>query len=216
LRSSPWLGTLSRIVKLFYTSTSPFVRKCLVVAHEVGLADRVSTETLRPSPLAPSEALTKVNPLNKIPALVTDDGSVLYDSHVICEYLAHLAGSDAILPPAGPARWTTLRRHALADGVLEAAVLVFYERLNRPSELWWQPWLDGQCTKALQGLDALEAEADALGDGFDLGHIAVAATLGWLEFRDVLGDIRSTRPKLFRWYDRVLRRPSMQATLPHA
>lgn len=203
-------------VKLFYTSTSPFVRKCLVVAHELGLAARIDTEMLRPSPLEPSPVLTRVNPLNKIPALVTDEGCVLYDSHVICEYLAHLAGGDAIVPPPGPARWTTLRRHALADGILEAAVLVFYERLNRPSELWWQPWLDGQRTKALQGLDALEAEATELGDGFDLGHIAAAATLGWLEFRDVLGDIRSPRPRLFAWYDRVLARPSMQATLPRA
>ncbi|MBM4358245.1 MAG: glutathione S-transferase N-terminal domain-containing protein [Deltaproteobacteria bacterium] len=203
-------------MKLFYTSTSPFVRKCLVVAHEVGVAARIETETLRPSPLEPSATLTALNPLNKIPALVTDDGGVLYDSAVICEYLAHLAADATVIPPPGPGRWTTLRRHALADGILEASVLVFYEQLNRPKELWWQPWLDGQRTKALQGLDALEAEARSFGDNFDLGHIAVASTLGWLEFRNVLGELRAARPALFSWYDRVLARPSMQATLPRA
>jgi glutathione S-transferase len=203
-------------MKLFYTSTSPFVRKCLVVAHEVGLADRIETETLRPSPLERNATLSAVNPLNKIPALVTDDGGVLYDSAVIAEYLAHLAGNVSILPPPGPARWTTMRRHALADGILEAGVLVFYEQLNRPKELWWQPWLDGQRAKALQGLDALEAEAGSFGDSFDLGHIAIASTLGWLEFRNVLGDLRATRPTLFAWYDGVGARPSMQATVPRA
>ena len=186
------------------------------MAHEVGLAERIELETLRPSPLEPNATLSALNPLNKIPALVADDGSVIYDSHVIVEYLAHLGGNATIVPPPGPDRWTTLRRHALADGVLEAAVLVFYEQVNRPKELWWQPWLDGQRKKALLGLDALESEAATFGEAFDLGQIAIACTLGWLEFRHVLGDLRATRPALFRWYDRVLARPSMQATLPRA
>lgn len=203
-------------MKLFHTTTSPFVRKCLVVAHELGLADRIETVNLRPSPLALDPNLSAINPLNKIPALVCDDDTVLYDSAVICEFLTDLAGDERIIPPAGAARWNTLRRHALADGLLEAAVLVFYERLNRPKELWWQPWLDGQRDKALQALDALEREAPTFDNTFDLGHIATAATLGWLEFRDVLGDVRTPRPKLFGWYDLVSTRPSMLATTPRS
>ncbi len=201
-------------VKLFYTPTSPFVRKCLVVAHELGLHERIETETLRPSPTEVNPTLSAVNPLNKIPALVTDDGLVLYDSPVICEYLASLVPGQAVLPESGAVRFTALRRQALADGILDASVLVFYERLNRPTALWWDAWLVGQTQKALQGLDALEAEAATFGNAVDVGLITVASALGWLEYREVLGNIRESRPTLFAWYDRFATRPSMQATRP--
>ncbi len=202
-------------MKLYYTATSPFVRKVLVCAHELGLAARIETVALRPNPLQSDPTLSAENPLNKIPALVTDEGS-LYDSPVICEYLTSLVPTQTLLPASGPARWSTLRVQALCDGILDAGILVFYERQQRPRELWWPAWLDGQAQKALQGLDALEREAGAFGDAPDLGQIAAGAALGWLEFRNVLGDLRSTRPALFRWYDRFGARPSMQATEPHA
>lgn len=203
-------------MKLFYTPTSPFVRKVLVVAHELGLADRIETELLRPSPTEVNATLSAINPLNKIPALIDDAGDVHFDSPVICEYLESLAIDRRVVPAAGAARWRALRSQALCDGVLDAAVLCFYERLNRPKELWWEPWLDGQRTKALQGLDALEREAATFGSTPDIGQIAAAVTLGWLEFRNVLGDIRGGRPTLFAWYDRFAQRPSMVATRPHA
>src|SRR5580765_5387118 len=106
-------------MKLYATNTSAFVRKVLVAAHELGLADRIEPVTLRPSPLKADPELSRKNPLNKIPALVLDDGTALYDSAVICEYLDSLALGSAprLVPASGPARFRVLRLQALADGV---------------------------------------------------------------------------------------------------
>jgi len=203
-------------MKLYSTPTSPFVRKVLVAAHELGLADRIETELLRPSPTAADPRLSRDNPLSKIPALVLDDGASLYDSPVICEYLDALAGGGVLVPAAGPGRWDVLRTQALADGILDAAILVFYERQFRPAELHWDAWLAGQTQKALQGLDALEAQAAGFSAAPDVGQIASACALGWLEFRAPFGDVRAGRPALTAWFERFSSRPSMAATAPHA
>ncbi len=203
-------------MKLIHTGTSPYVRKVMVAAHELGLAGRIETTFLRPNPTRPDPELSKLNPLSKIPALVTDEGRVVYDSRVICEYLQSLAGAEAqkLTPPSGPERWEVLRRAALCDGILEAAILVFYERDQRPKELHWEPWISGQESKARQGLDALEAEVDTLSGDVDLAHIGVGVTVGWLLFRKHLGDVLATRPRLAAWYARFSERPSMLATVP--
>jgi glutathione S-transferase len=202
-------------VKLYATTTSPFVRKVLVVAHERGLFDRIQQVTLRPSPLRADPDLSLANPLNKIPALVLDDGSTLFDSGVICEYLDTLGGESQLVPSSGPERWRVLSLHALADGVIEAGVLVFYERAQRPEDRRWQPWVDGQMQKVRQGLDALDrAAAGFPAGGIDLGRIGAAAAIGWLQFRgvtDPLGD----RPALARWFSAFSERPSLRATVPH-
>jgi glutathione S-transferase len=147
--------------------------------------------------------------------LVLDDGTSLYDSHVIVEYLDSI-GPEAkrLIPASGPDRFRVLRREALCDGILEAAILVFYERQSRPKELHWNDWLLGQTQKALQGLDALDQEAASFGRNVDLGLISAGVTLGWLEFRGVLGDLRPKRQRLFDWYDVFRQRPSMLATVP--
>ena len=201
-------------MKLYHTPTSPFVRRVMVTAHELGLADGITTELLRPSPMSPSAELSRHNPLSKIPALVLDDGTTLYDSTVICDYLDAQAG-HRLIPAAGPERWTVLRRAALGSGILDAGVLVFYERTQRPAELHWESWIDGQTKKVLQGLDALEHEdlGDASG-AIDLGHITIGCAIGWLEFRGAVGPVREGRPKLFAWYDTFAQRPSMVATKP--
>lgn len=204
-------------MKLYYTPTSPFVRKVLVAARELGLGDRIETELLRPTPTKADATLSKANPLNKIPALIIEDGSALYDSPVICEYLCALAGDTTVLPASGAARFRVLRLQALCDGILDAGILHFYERMHRPKELWWDAWLEGQREKALQGLDALEREASSFSnDAVDLAQIAAGATIGWLEFRDVFGDIRSGRPTLSQWYAAFSERDSMKSTAPHA
>ncbi len=200
-------------MKLYYSPTSPFVRKVMVVAHETGLIDRIEPTTLRPQPLEPDPVLSKENPLSKIPVLVTGDGP-LFDSPVICEYLDTLHSGRKLVAPSGPERFRTLRTQALCDGILESAVIVFYEKRDRPKELQWAPWIDGQTKKATQGLDALEEEAARFEDKVDLGQISAGVTLGWLEFRKAIGDVRTSRPKLFAWYDRFRQRPSMQATEP--
>jgi glutathione S-transferase len=200
-------------MKLYYTPTSPFVRKVILVAHEKGIADRLETTFLRPSPTKADAVLSKDNPLSKIPALVLPDGTTLYDSAVICEYLDSLADSPRLLP-GGEARWRVLRLQALTDGILEAGVAVFYERTMRPTELVWDAWVTGQTEKALQGLDAIERCVSSFPREVDLGHLCVGATIGWLEFRGHLGGIRAGREKLFAWYDSFRERPSMRATEP--
>lgn len=208
-------------LKLYYTPTSPFVRKVMVCAHELGLADRIETTFLRPTPVKTDAVLSKENPLSKIPTLILEDGSSLYDSSVICEYLDSIApGGPKMIPASGPERFRVLRVHALCDGILEAAVQVFYERQHRPKELQYEPWLSGQTEKANQGLDALEREVGSSSSAVDLGQVAAGVTIGWLEFRNVLGDLRGdlrpNRPDLFAWYDAFRARPSMRDTAPHA
>ncbi len=201
-------------MKLFYTTTSPFVRKVLVSAHELGIADDIELVTLRPSPTKADATLSASNPLNKIPALVLDDGTSLYDSPVICEYLDTLAPERALTPASGTERFRVLRVQALCDGILDAAILVFYERLNRPEELWWKEWQAGQTEKASQGLDALEHEVATFGDVTDLADICAGITIGWLQFRNPFGDVLASRPALREWYARFSQRTSMKLTEP--
>ncbi len=203
-------------MRLYHTPTSPFVRKVMLVAHEVGLISKIETIFLRPTPLKADATLSKDNPLSKIPALILDDGTALFDSAVICEYLDSLHTGRKLIPASGAQRWQVLKVQALADGIVEAGILTFYEESMRPKELQWEAWLQGQSEKARQALDALDQTAASFGPEIDLGQISAAATIGWLEFRNRFGDIRAGRSKLFAWYDEFQRRPSMIATAPHA
>jgi glutathione S-transferase len=124
-------------LKLYYSATSPFVRKCLVSAHELGLRERIELLPAAPHPVNRDRALVVYNPLGKVPTLVTDEDAVLYDSRVICEYLNAL-GDGHLMPREIAARWTIYRDEALADGILEAAVLVRYETFARPEPLRWR------------------------------------------------------------------------------
>jgi glutathione S-transferase len=205
-------------MKLYSSTTSPYARKVTVFAHETGLASRIELSPLRPLATKTDAVLSQSNPLSKIPTLILDDGTALYDSPVCCEYLDSLHGGARIIPAEGPARWEALRLQALCDGILDAAVLVFYEHTFRPKELHWAPWLDGQAEKARQGLDALEAAVktfgrDPLGTA-TLPQMCAGVTLGWLEFRNVLGDIRTGRAALFAWYETFRTRASMATTAP--
>ena len=140
-------------MKLRHAALSPFVRKVMVAAHELALAGRIELDPTNVSPTRTNQTLARENPLMKVPSFVTDDGLVLFDSPVICEYLDSLAGGGMLFPAAGPERWTALRRQALGDGILDALVLVRYESL-RPEAKRWSGWTDGQTTKAHQGLAA--------------------------------------------------------------
>jgi glutathione S-transferase len=202
-------------MKLYFTTTSPFVRKVLLTAHERGLAGDIELVTLRPSPLETNAELSRANPLNKIPALVLADGTCLFDSPVICEYLDGLGAAPRLIPASGAERWRVLRLQALADGVLEAGIQAFYEGMFRPEDRRWQPWVDGQLQKVRQGLDAIDAESARFGDAVDLGMITAAAAVAWLRFRDVVDPLEG-RASLARWYAAFAERPSMRATAPRA
>jgi glutathione S-transferase len=201
-------------LKLFYHPSSPYVRKVLVLAGETGLYERMTMVPVTFTPVNPNPQVARINPLNKVPALITDDGEALYDSRVICEYLDSLHPRPKMIPAAGERRWKVLRLQALADGLLDAAALCRYERNVRPPEKQWDRWIAGQTTKVMQALDVAEQEIRGSDAGVDLGQIALACALGWIEFRQVFGDIRSARPALYSWYDQFSERPSMTATTP--
>ena len=200
-------------MKLRHAAASPFVRKVMVAAHELALAGRIELEPTNVSPILPNETLARDNPLMKVPSFVTDDGLVLFDSPVICEYLDSLAGGGMLFPAAGPERWTALRRQALGDGILDALVLVRYESL-RPEAKRWSGWTDGQTTKAHQGLAA--AEQEGLSGFSTIGHVAIGVMLGYLDFRFPEDGWRRRHSRLAGWYEQIAERPAMRLTRPPA
>lgn len=201
-------------MKLFHSPTSPYVRKVMVTAIEKGLDGRIARVAAAAHPINQDQTIAPHNPLAKVPTLILDDGSVLFDSPVICEYLDSLAPAPALFPARGTARWQALALQALADGVLDAAVGTRYETFVRPKEFRWQPWVDGQLAKVKTALGAIEASAGTFGDRLDIGTIAVACALGYLDFRYALLDWRATRPQAAKWFSRFGERRSMRETVP--
>jgi glutathione S-transferase len=201
-------------MKLYFNPASPYVRKVCVTAHELQLSDRIEHTSIILSPVSPHDGVRACNPIGKIPTLVLDDGTALYDSPVICEYLDGLAGGNRIFPAAGAMRWTALRRQSIGDGIMDAAVLTRYEDAVRPKELRWQNWVDGQFLKIRTALDVLEQEN--LEGAFDIGTISIACALGYLDFRYASEGWRNNRPRLAAWAAAIGKRPSLATTLPAA
>jgi len=199
-------------MKLYFSGASPYVRKVMVTAIETGLDKKIQQMPTKVVPVEPNLDLARDNPLMKVPTLVTDGGESLFDSRVICDYLDSLHDGRKLVPAGGGDRWRVLRMQALGDGILDAGIITRYELAIRPQEKQWSDWIAGQGKKITQGLDL--AESESLGGPIDLGQIAIACAIGWLEFRKPIGDIRPGRPKLFKWYDEFAKRPSMQATVP--
>jgi glutathione S-transferase len=200
-------------MKLYYSATSPYVRKCLVSAHELGLRERIELLPATPHPVNRDRALVVRNPLGKVPTLLTDDGEVLYDSRVICEYLNAL-GDRHLLPTKPAARWAIYRDEALADGILDAAVLVRYETFARPESLRWKDWIDGQMDKVTCGLAEIEQRADSFDQRVDFGTIAIGCALGYLDFRFAPLGWKNSYPRTAAWFERFAARESMLATRP--
>lgn len=202
-------------MKLRYSPTSPYVRKVVVVAIEAGLSDRIERLPTTVLPTRPNDEVARENPLVKVPALTTDDGLVLYDSPVISEYLDTLNPGPKLFPASGTARWVALRHQALADGLLDAAILIRYEGL-RPKECQWADWIDGQTRKMRGALASLEMELEAgdLGGSLNIGQIAVGCALGYLDFRFASEEWRSRHRRLAGWFEDFAQRKSMQQTIP--
>jgi glutathione S-transferase len=198
-------------MQLLYSAMSPFARKVRVVAFELGLADRV--ELVIASPYT-DESLRAINPLSKIPVLIPEadegGGAPIFDSPVICEYLEALAGKT-LTPAAGAERWAALTRQAMADGMGDAALAIVRERLRDAPHR--QDLFDRQAAVLVAALDLLE-RATPPSDRFEIGEIAVAAQLAYLDIRQVL-DWREGRPNLADWYEIASRRTAMVATAPH-
>ena len=201
-------------MQLHYAKASPYTRKVLVVAHETGLAGRIERLERTISPVSPDPALNAANPLGKIPCLVTDDGTALFDSRVICAFLDTLHDGPPLCPADGAERWRVLRLQALGDGIMDAAVGTRYETFLRPESLRWPDWIEHQKQKVRRALDALDADVASLGDGVDLGTIAIGCALGYLDFRFPDEGWRSSRPALAAWFEAFDARASMRATAP--
>ncbi|NVJ92155.1 MAG: glutathione S-transferase N-terminal domain-containing protein [Methylocystaceae bacterium] len=199
-------------MKLSYSGTSPYVRKVLVSAHELRLADRL--ELVETFVWDPETDHGNVNPLGKVPALTLDDGTVLYDSPVICEYLDAMVPAVVLFPVPGEPRWKALYFQALADGIADAGVLRLLESRRAENEKSAQ-WIERQSTVIKRGLDKLESEVDILSGGpLTIGQISVACALGWAIFRNPEEEIWGGRPKLKAWFEEFSERPSMVKTAP--
>ena len=202
---------------LFHNPASPFVRKVRVLLIETGQQNRVALHACMPTPVTPDAQVVQGNPVGKIPALRLADGTVLHDSRVILDYLDHQHVGNPLIPRDGPARWRRLTLASMADGIMDAAVLVRYETAMRPAQKHWAPWLDEQRNKIRRTVAELEADAVAeLASHFDIAAISVACALGYLDFRHPDLQWRSANPLLAAWYAEVSQRPSMQDTQPLA
>lgn len=201
-------------MQLIHAPASPFARKVRVLASETGLLSRIELIDTAVLPVTLNEQVNQKNPLGKVPVLITDDGQALFDSRVICEYLDSLHHQPKLFPSEGPARWTALRMAALADGLMEAALLVRYERAVRPAEQQWAAWIEGQLRKIQRAVQALEEHADELNGPLSIAHITVGCALGYLDFRFAELEWRRDAPALAAFQQAFAARASMQSTQP--
>lgn len=201
-------------MKLYWSSRSPFVRKVMVFAHEAGVAGRLEPVRTLVSMNQANAELMQANPLGKIPTLVTDDGRVLFDSYVICEYLDGLHSGRKLIPTAGEERLQALRWHALGDNLLDNLLLWRNEQL-RPQAGQSLEILAALDAKIQASLDFLEREAATLeAAAVSIGQVAIAVALGYIDFRFPQLAWREGHAKLAAWHANFARRPSFQATMP--
>ncbi|SDI99266.1 glutathione S-transferase [Aliiruegeria lutimaris] len=199
-------------MQLYHSPASPFVRKVMVTLHETGQLDEVELISTVGNPLDTSRVSRTENPLGKIPTLLRPSGPALFDSRVICRFLDDRAGAG--LYPEKRI-WEVLTLEALADGIMEAAVLMVYESRCRPEEKIHDFWVEGQWAKIGRGLDALETRwMSHLSGPLDMGQIACGCALGYLDFRHGDRDWRQGRDSLTQWEVRFAERESMQRTQP--
>ena len=181
-------------MKVLSSPASPFGRKVKLTAIMKGLSDRITFETTA------ADAANNTNPLAKIPALIMDDGTTIYDSPVICEYLDAQVASPVLFPGEGARRWQALTLGALGDGIIDAAILLDYEGRHRPAEMRVESWCQMQQKKIDQALAHLEAAPPVMGNQPDYGHMTLAVALAYLDFRHE-GKWRAGHPKMVAWLD---------------
>ena len=197
-------------MKLFYSPTSPFVRKVVACAITRGLDSRI--ERIRTDAHASPAALLAANPLSKVPALLTEDGVALFDSPLICEYLDTIGDEPPLFPDHGASRWVALRNQALADGMMDAAVMARGE-IMRPQEAARQANIERQKAAVARGLAVLEDHPAC--DGLpDIGSITVACALGYLDFRFADDAWRDHHPRLAHWFESASALPGIAGSGP--
>lgn len=199
-------------MKLVYSGLSPFARKVSVVLRETGLIDDTTLVEVSTTPVNSADAAVAANPSGKIPSLVLEDGSSVYDSRIICRYLNDRAGAD--LYPNDEI-WKILTLEATADALMDAAVLMTYERRIRPEDMVYEPWVEAQWAKAERSINAVASDwGDFLEGPLNIGQIGIACALGYVDFRHADRDWRSANPSLAEWFAAFSTRPAMEATRP--
>jgi glutathione S-transferase len=199
-------------MKLHWSPRSPYVRKVMVAAYELGLVERITCVRSVAAISTPNPAIMTDNPLSKIPALVLGDGEVLIDSRTIVEYLDSMVGGGILVPREGPTRWRALSRQALADGLLDLLILWRNER-EKPPARQTGAWLDAFAVKAAATLDRFEQQVtDPFDEAFGIGEIALGCALSYADFRFADLDWRKGRPRLAAWHEGFAARPSARAT----
>ncbi|WP_222864107.1 glutathione S-transferase [Pigmentiphaga aceris] len=203
-------------MKLLFAPTSPYVRKVMVCAHLTGQRDNIELLDSAAHPIRRDTRIAAHNPLAKVPTLILESGKALYDSRVICEYLASLKSELQLFPADGDARWTALAQQALGDGLLDAALLARYELTARPAEFQWPTWREALLTKVGASLDAIDSMASELSaDRPTIGEITIGCALGYLDFRFPELNWRAGHPAATRWNAAFQDLPAMRATRPH-
>ncbi|MEO6986729.1 MAG: glutathione S-transferase [Paralcaligenes sp.] len=202
-------------MKIYFSPASPYVRKCMIVAHELGLVSQIEKLPSAANPVTRDQTVVSANPLGKVPTLLTDKGQVLFDSRVVCEYLNDL-GNGNLFPKEVDLKWQALTEQSLADGILDAALLARYENAARPEALRWAAWTTGQMDKIESGLGYFEAVIGVRGKAFDIGTLTLVCALGYLDFRFPDYAWRGAYPAVASWFEQVSKRPSVAGTKPHA
>jgi len=202
-------------MKLTHSPNSPYVRKVMIVLQETGQTDAVELVNGQGSPLEPNMTSVAMNPLGKIPALERADGPTLFDSRVICRFLDARAGGK--LYPGGNRLWEVLTLEALADGILDAAVSMTYEARQRPQAKQMPEWVDAQWAKIARACDAINGRwMSHLAGPLDMGQIAVACALGYIDFRHGGRNWRKGNDALNAWFETFSARDSFKSTQPSA
>ena len=198
-------------MKLLARPASPFVRKVRVMVHEIGLGEQIE-EIMLASPEEMMSEMPKYNPLGKIPALILDDATVIYESKVICEYLDSLHDGEKFFPAEFDVRWKTLLLQGLADGIGEAVVIAVMNKFNRPEKFVYEPAISFQLEKVERGLLEVNGQVSDFNKLGRIGPLSVACAIGYIDFRFPNLSWRDQNQELAKWYSAFCELPSMKAT----
>jgi glutathione S-transferase len=201
-------------MKLAFSPASPFARKVRIAAIELGLIDKIEFMPTTVAPGQPNDEYSRITPLKKLPALITDNGDVIVDSYVIVEYLDELAGGGKLVPASGATRWKVKSDHSLLQGMLDSMLLCRYEKMVRPQGLQWQAWSEDHWNRAWTGMARFEKQADVLARPLDIVQIGLVCVLGYADFRFADCGWRKTYPKLDAFHEKMLARPSVKISVP--
>ena len=199
-------------MKLVYSPPSPFVRKVTTLIYHANLNESIEMINVKTTALSVAEEARAANPLGKIPVMILEDGKVIFDSRVITRYLDNFAGSN--LYPQDKI-YDILTLEALADGIMESAVSITYESKLRPQNEQSPSWMEAQWSKVLHAVKALDdGQFQAMDSEMNMGQIAIACALGYLDFRHDARQWRSGHSNLASWNEKMIKLPALIKTKP--